>query len=961
MEAAFQSGIASASLQVILERFATFALNEIGLILGVDDELRKLEKTLLKIQALVDLVEDSHAINNTKAWQVWLEDLKKLSYDADDLLDEISLELSRFKSKSHPQIYTNKTQVRDMVFSTFKLGLPHEISKLQKELEGIASEMDSFSLTQLIKFGFPRRDMGIQLGSTSCGSSSVSLVEEMNLIGREKQKEEIVEMLLTEDVGGNNVSVIPIVGMGGLGKTTLAQIVYNNEEIVKDFDLRMWVYVSVDFDVIRITKSIIESATERSCKLLDLDPIQVTVQKLLRGKKFLLVLDDLWNENYGDWDVLRAPFRVGLRGSKILVTTRSSIVSLIVGTTPPYYLPSLSDEDCWKVMKQRAFLNWNSDENERFEVIGKKIAKKCDGLPLAAKTLGSVLHSKTSEKDWDTLLRSELWDLPQDKNEIFPALRLSYHHLPTHLKRCFVYCSIFPCNHEFEIDNLVLVWMAEGLIQPVGEQRLEDIGSDYFSDLLWRCFFQYSHVNIHNQPVYKMHDVIHSMAQFISAGMCFRMENDKGCWYPMFRNVRHLSLNHKNIQHITSKPFDRCRRRLRTFLVMCEDGACVGQIPSDLFLKLGRLRMLDLSCIGIDELPDSIDHLKHLRYLNLSENRFQKLPESIDNLVGLQTLKLRNCFELLELPKNLKNLTNLRHLDLDVKRQLNSMPSELGRLINLQTLSAFIVGKEKGRSVAELKNMRFLRGSICITNLENVMNVMEAKEAMLDKKPHLNKVEFQWNNFGDRFIQQEVLAGLQPHENVKELQVTNYGGIIFPSWLSDPLSCKLVSIHLQSCQRCTILPPLGQLPLLKSLYIESMGDLVNVDHRFCGFGTVRGFPSLESLKFHDMPNLTAWKGLSPADMPCLLELTIVDCPRLVTLPLLHNLSCLENLDISRCPKLQSLPEEGLPTSLKTLIIVESVILKERCKVEEGEDWCKIKTIQKIEIDYIEIPRRSQRI
>ncbi|GMP97773.1 hypothetical protein CsSME_00045900 [Camellia sinensis var. sinensis] len=238
---------------------------------------------------------------------------------------------------------------------------------------------------------------------------------------------------------------------------------------------------------------------------------------------------------------------------------------------------------------------------------------------------------------------------------------------------------------------------------------------------------------------------------------------------------------------------------------------------------------------------------------------------------------------------------------------------------------------------------------------------MEAKEAMLDKKPHLNKVQFQWNNFGDRFIQQEVLAGLQPHENVKELQVTNYGGIIFPSWLSDPLSCKLVSIHLQSCQRCTILPPLGQLLLLKSLYIESMGDLVNVDHRFCGFGTVRGFPSLESLKFHDMPNLTAWKGLSPADMPCLLELTIVDCPRLVTLPLLHNLSCLENLDISRCPKLQSLPEEGLPTSLKTLIIVESVILKERCKVEEGEDWCKIKTIQKIEIDYIEIPRRSQRI
>jgi hypothetical protein len=242
-----------------------------------------------------------------------------------------------------------------------------------------------------------------------------------------------------------------------------------------------------------------------------------------------------------------------------------------------------------------------------------------------------------------------------------------------------------------------------------------------------------------------------------------------------------------------------------------------------------------------------------------------------------------------------------------------------------------------------------------------VVNLRDAKEAMLDKKPYLDRLELQWNEFKGGLVGQEVLAGLQPHYRLKELQVTNYGGFMFPSWLTDPSLCKLVSICLESCQECKVLPPLGLLPALKSLHIYQMHGLVSVDHGFCGLGMnhgVKGFPSLESLTFHDMPNLEVWTGLNAEDMPHLHQLIVVDCPKLICLPSIHFLSSLKNLEISQCPILQSLPDEGLPDSFKALIILDSAILKERFR-EGGVDWSKIRAIPKIEIDYVEIPLQGR--
>ena len=203
------------------------------------------------------------------------------------------------------------------------------------------------------------------------------------------------------------------------------------------------------------------------------------------------------------------------------------------------------------------------------------------------------------------------------------------------------------------------------------------------------------------------------------------------------------------------------------------------------------------------------------------------------------------------------------------------MPSELGKLTNLQTLSAFLVGKYEGGQIGELETMRNLQGRICITNLENVLNVKDAEKAKLNEKPYLASLELQWNDQGDSIKGMEVLAGLYPHSELQALKVIKYSGITFPSWQGNPsVLCKLEDIELHNCKNCKVLPTLSHLPALKSLYIGEF-DLTKLEHEFCGSGiNNEGFPSLERLTFFDMPKLVSWEGLTAKDMPRLGTLTI---------------------------------------------------------------------------------------
>ncbi|KAB1212510.1 putative disease resistance RPP13-like protein 1 [Morella rubra] len=307
--------------------------------------------------------------------------------------------------------------------------------------------------------------------------------------------------------------------MAGVGKTTLARLVFNDDS-VEHFDLKAWVCVSDDFDVSRITKAILESITSHPCDLKELNDVQVKLAYELEGKKFLFVLDDLWNEDYGLWEALQPPFRAGAPGSKILVTTRNTNVGKMMGAAESHNLEFISEEDCWEIFKQHALMNGSSDTSADLGIIRKKIVERCSGLPLTARTLGALLRGKGLDECED-ILSSNMWSSPDKETDILPVLRLSYHHLPHHLKRCFAYCSVFPKDYEFEEKQLVLLWMAEGLIHQGERSRsMEDLGAEYFSDLLSRSLFQESSSD---KSKFVMHDLTSDLSRWVAGTSYFRL------------------------------------------------------------------------------------------------------------------------------------------------------------------------------------------------------------------------------------------------------------------------------------------------------------------------------------------------------------------------------------------------------------------------------------------------------
>ncbi|MED6203046.1 hypothetical protein PIB30_111728, partial [Stylosanthes scabra] len=262
---------------------------------------------------------------------------------------------------------------------------------------------------------------------------STSLVKKSDMfVGRDRERDTIVKLLL-DDTNDGELSVIPIVGMGGIGKTTLAKLIYNDVKVKEKFHVKAWVCVGEDeFDVLKMTKAVIEK-TGSSCHSNDLDTVQNYLMDKLAGKKFLVVIDDVWSSNREGWESFLTPFECGCEGGHVLVTTRLDPVASMVKTNhnQPLKLSLLEEEDCWSVFVKHAFFSTESRDRSALEIVGRKIVEKCKGLPLAVQTLGSLLRTKDHESDWIDVLNSEIWEFSEDESKILPALRISYLYLPS--------------------------------------------------------------------------------------------------------------------------------------------------------------------------------------------------------------------------------------------------------------------------------------------------------------------------------------------------------------------------------------------------------------------------------------------------------------------------------------------------------------------------------------------------
>jgi Leucine-rich repeat (LRR) protein len=885
----------------LIEALGSSAVRKIGLLWGVQDDLQSLTNTVSAIKAV--LLDAEKQAARSHAVKDWLGKLEEVVYDADDLLDAVSTEalrreiMTRDKKAKKVRIFFSESNQL-----VYRLKMARKIKAIRKRLDAINADRQNFHLeVRHVETPVVNRD-------------SHFLVREEVVIGRENDKKAVIDCLMDSNVE-ENVSVLPIVGIGGLGKTTLAQLVFNDEQFQKGFDLKMWVCVSDIFDVKNIVEKILEAATEKKPDPAEMNTLVGKLKKEIEGKKYFLVLDDVWNGDHEKWCRLKVVLMGGARGSRILVTTRNEVVARtirqesvakIVGTVESYSLKGLDEDASWSLFKLKAFEKGQEPKNSSIVALGKEMVKKCSGVPLAITTIGSLLGSKNPETEWSSFKNNELSKISQEENGIIPTLKLSYDHLPSHLKQCFAYCSLYPKDHWFDKSNLVQLWMANGCVKSSDDQNrcLEEVGNEYLKELLWRSFFQEAEMDDFGDVIEcKMHDLMHDLAISVAGSLIATLDDKKT---NVDKKNRHVSLLVGYDRHISSL----CEAsRMRT--ILCFNGYKYKIDCDELFSSFKFLRMLDLSDRNLDSVPSSIGKLKHLRHLDLSRNgKMKKLSDSITSLHNLQTLGLSYCSSLQELPSDIKKLVNLRHLEID-GCQLTYMPRGLGQLNNLWMLTDFVVHSgSHSRHCAdlrELNGLNQLRGWLRIENLGHVKGVAsEFKDATLKDLQHLHTLVLFWNSDLERdwdVVEDETsFEGFQLPPNLKGLYLSHYPGLRIPSWVSS--LTNLITFGLDNCKKCQYLPPLSQLPSLKTLTLECMDGMQYIsdnDFSSSSSSTLEPFfPSLEYIKLFLCCNLKGW--WRRRDSP--VEVNFVEITEHPSLPSFPRLS---KLEISGSPKLTSMP------------------------------------------------------
>ncbi|XP_047978413.1 putative disease resistance protein RGA3 isoform X2 [Salvia hispanica] len=803
-------GVSSAAIEVLIQNLINLFKDEYSLFRGLGEDAQQLQRTLGMIQAYMKDAEKKSITQDSV--RIWLRELEAVAFDADNVLDELNYQLLHKKVKK-----MRTFKAKDKVLSCFSSfngilhwrDVVHTIKQINATFECMNKRATELGLQSIVA------SAPAAVAHTSIETDSFSL--DPIFVGRDDDVPKLVDVL-THIQDNRIFSMVVVVGMGGMGKTTLTRKVFNHESLKSRFGSLIWVHVSQTFDPIILFKKILSALTSNIGDGVESrELILKRLQEVLKSNTYLLVLDDVWNEDISKWEDFTNSIMgvTSTNGNGIIITTRSEKAASIVNPFHIHHLSNLSNEDCWSIIKAKTF-DENGEVPSGFEMIGRKIAKRCQGLPLAANVVGGVLRGKSVE-EW--CLINENWLSNVEEGEIISKiLKLSFDHLSSpSLKKCFTFCSVFPKGWEIKKQELIELWMAEGFLQPSRRDDMESVGNMLFNMLLQNSLLQVAKKDDYGNILEcVMHDLVHDLASFV-------LTNNADDITP----VQYMFLNEE-----LSPISKRVAKHLRTLFL---EGGTFGTIFSD----FECLHNLTLSG-DYKELPNSIRKLVNLRNLNISNTKIVNSPKWIGELHHLQTL--RACWNLEKLPSTLKYMFNLRHLHIGPNTKL---AAEIGRLTSLQTLPYFTVGKEKGYQIGELGSLKNLKGTLEIRNLEMVRDREEALKANIFQKPKLFDLVFVWSDDReDERNDESVLEGLQPHSNLKKLEIQGFKGIRFPTWAEKmavrdgpqgswvPLD-NLIELKLFGCSEIEEIPTLEHLPNLKSLSLKELKKICRYTTVLC--------------------------------------------------------------------------------------------------------------------------------
>ncbi|KMT09467.1 hypothetical protein BVRB_6g129390 [Beta vulgaris subsp. vulgaris] len=830
----------------ILEKLVTFpldlALNDVTERIKLAKSVKKDVKTIHgNLSAICAVLKDAEAKQYAShAIKVWLTDLKSVVYELDDLLDEVAYDaLRRSVNKGHflPQLRYYLSPSSNPLVTRFHLS--QNIKDLREKLASVVAKKNDFGLTvNPVEIPIVERDL----------FNDCSYVNESVIVGRDEAKKELITRLLAHGTAVTCPCVLPVVGMGGIGKTTLAKLVYKDlSHLTGDqFDMKLWACVSHKFNLSKLLENIINQASNDVTSNLTLEQLVRKLQNLLNGKKYFLVLDDVWLDDASDWTDLKSIFEGGKVGSAILVTTRSAQVASITQTIKPYDLDRLPDDVCWSIFEQLAFMEDEKNKYPNLYEIGRSIVEKCAGVPLVVKSIGSLLRRVRDEGEWQRINNADsVANLHGESNKVLQLLRISYDKLPSHLKPCFVYCALKAKDVELYPTQLIYLWNAHGLLKlQDGAGEIEACGYANAMNLVSRSLLEQPKFEF-NETIFacNIHDLLHDVAVDILGNELAFVTCDE---LHVSESTRHIIWGYEAPDSIWDKEFPKDllnAKKARTFKFGYRMNHVSRSFLEGVISNFSCLRILEIGDSQFEELPRSIGNLKHLRGLKLSYNPLLKsLPDTICNLLNLQTLDLYSCEQLKELPKKIYRLLNVRYFVITTC-QTSLVGTKFNRLRSLRFLWIYnckgLVSLWDDGDVGNLTSIRRLYIQNCplLTRLPNNLKSLALLEDLVISNCEALDLE-----------ENQCLSGFQKLQSLAIIEVPQLRR------LPDGIQSTATSLRylcISGCDNLSQLPDgLKQFVMLRKILINNCPKLMALPE---------GFPNLDAhqeLSIRNCPQLS---------------------------------------------------------------------------------------------------------
>ncbi|KAG2565721.1 hypothetical protein PVAP13_7NG135100 [Panicum virgatum] len=782
----------------------------------------------------------------------------------------------------------------------------NEIPQKRRETDCVMTMHSAMKMTEEHKVITRPRSNEVEHDNTE--ETSLDVGKEL-IVGRDMKKKMTVSLL---ESMSEKIIILPIYGIGGIGKTTFAQLIYNDTNFI--YYSQVWVYVSPRFDLDKIGKSIVSQLSDKIGKSIvsqlsagkvnqvdEIHLISSCLSKLLSGKKILIVLDDLWENNTFQLEDLKAMLNLGdtIR-TIVLVTTRSAhVAQKICCNIEPYQIESLTDEMCWDIIKQKCGFEARHDK-EKLVGIGKQIARKCGGMALAAQTLGSMLQPMKYDQ-WMKVKDSNIWNQtiskdPSLPNHVLASLKLSYFSMDDCLKSCFTYCAIFPKGHKIAKCDLIYQWISLGFIKPTKMFSTLQLCEKYIAHLQGLTFLQHSMSRMsygaygQHDTMFIMHDLVHDLAISV-LGVEILDQSKQGntggssCRYALLTDC--------------SKPLESCTTSPARLWALRFLDCRWTMVHGAAFEPAESLRVLDLSECFIYKLPDSIGRLKQLRYLNAPRIRGQMVPECITKLSNLRYLSLRRSFAI-ALPESVGEMEGLVHLDLSGCMGIEKLPESFGDLKSLEHM--------------DFKNCKNVTGvSQCLARLTKLqhLNLSNCKNIGYLPRELGSLTELQYLDLSDSsYLSGNKLANAEFLGSLTKLKYLNL-------YSSNPLHYIRLPQALGSLTELKYLNfsryfTMGKLPAS----FGNLCNLVHLDLSWCSFlrdvpAALNGLIKLQYLDLYACSGFNFMEGLQEV---------------------LGNLSELQHLNLGLCfsmiPSLHPDKMNGLLGQICTLTNLEYLNLSE---------------------------------